>query len=74
MTLFFQTIKEHIYNEQGVVFFFRLVFVASLLSTHHYGERLAPNQNKFPDCRDMSTRELLFQWISNLKIQLSVLI
>ena len=42
-----------------------LIFVASLLSTQHYGERAdwsARNQNNVSEWSDMSTCGLLFQW------------
>jgi hypothetical protein len=35
---------------------------------------LTRNQNSVSEWGDMSTRQLLFQWVSTLKIQLSVLI
>ena len=35
---------------------------------------LARNQNNVSELRDMSTRGLLLQWASNIKIQLSVLV
>jgi hypothetical protein len=35
---------------------------------------LAPNQNNVSELTDMSTRGLLFQWASTIKIQLSVLV
>ena len=37
-------------------------------------ERLARNQNDVSEWSDMSTRGLLFQWASTIKIQLTVLI
>jgi hypothetical protein len=35
---------------------------------------LAPNQDNVSKWGDMSIRGLLFQWASNIKIQLSVLV
>jgi len=35
---------------------------------------LARNQNNVSEWRDMSTRRLLFQWASTIKIQLTVLV
>jgi hypothetical protein len=35
---------------------------------------LAQNQNNVSEWSDMSTRRLLFQWVSTTKIQLSVLV
>jgi hypothetical protein len=35
---------------------------------------LARNQNNVSEWKDMSTRGLLFQWASTLKIELSVLV
>jgi hypothetical protein len=35
---------------------------------------LARNQNNMSELSDISTRGLLFQWASNIKIQLSVLV
>jgi hypothetical protein len=35
---------------------------------------LARNQNNVSEWSDMSTRELLFQWVSTIKIQLGVLV
>ena len=35
---------------------------------------LARNQNNVPEWSDISTRGLLFQWASTIKIQLSVLV
>jgi hypothetical protein len=53
----------------------KLAFVASPLSVQHSGERadwLARIQDDVSQGSDMSIRELLFQYVSKIKIQLIV--
>ena len=50
---------------------YEIDIVASPLSTQHW---LARNQNNVSEWSDISTRGLLFQWASTIKIQLGVLV
>jgi hypothetical protein len=54
----------------------KLVFAVFLVNTQHLGVRvkdcLARNQDNVSEWSNMSTRGLLFQWASTLKIQLNV--
>ena len=56
----------------------KLVFVASPLSTQHSGERAKTGWLRIritcPSGATLSTRRLLFQWASTIKMQLSMLV